>query len=995
MNLVPGGLFLRYTLLAPLEVTSGEADLWFVRHDQTEYVLKLYRYGIEPKAVMTQKLQALAAQHVVKLEEHGKFGNRAYEVLEKIEHGDLRKLAKPVAAEQLKEVLKELSEAVSHLHTEGILHRDLKPANVLMRSREPLDLVLTDFGISSLNEGTMHLTNANRTASYSAPEALTGVVSAASDWWSVGVMVLELLKGVHPFAGKSEQVINFQLVSKGVQIPADTAAEWAELLKGLLTRDHEHRWQGEQVAKWLTGARNQPTHYEGDRQQTHTHKPYQFGEKQIYTAKELAIALSGDWGNGAKNFGRGFVAEWVKSDLRNFDLASRLLDVYEDKELSADEKLSAALVEMDRSLPAMWRGNVVNREWAAREPESFQALLGSRVRPKLEKQPGWPVELIKKLIELKAAKLPPEQLAALERVVITGNPQLKIGDWEVTPETLSEHPERAVTVLEGQLPALYQQLTEQAWLLEAAERWLKYWPRVEALGCGTRAEKALPWILGSADALQARVGSIASQYVESSNEALDRLWNTTSWGTAECVAACAADQKELLTPEAQAATQRGGVGERGSVPMGPADAPEDATKREDVPTGAGHLNLVPGGLFLRYTLLAPLEVTSGEADLWFIRHDQTEYVLKLYRYGIEPKAELTARLQALAAKHVVKVEEHGKFGNRAYEVLEKIEHGDLRKLAKPVAAEQLKEVLKELSEAVSHLHTEGILHRDLKPANVLMRSREPLDLVLTDFGISSLNEGTMHLTNANRTASYSAPEALTGVVSAASDWWSVGVMVLELLKGVHPFAGKSEQVINFQLVSKGIVIPADTAADWAELLKGLLTRDHEQRWQGEQVAQWLAGARNPPAHSAEAERFKAESHPATRKWYRQASGGDADAQFNLGWCYENGNGVPEDKVEGVKWYRLAAEQGYADAQTNLGFCYSSGNGVPEDKVEAVKWYRLAAEQGLAPAQFTLGWCYYNGNGVPKDKVEAVKWYRLAAEQGYADALQALSDLGED
>jgi TPR repeat protein len=61
----------------------------------------------------------------------------------------------------------------------------------------------------------------------------------------------------------------------------------------------------------------------------------------------------------------------------------------------------------------------------------------------------------------------------------------------------------------------------------------------------------------------------------------------------------------------------------------------------------------------------------------------------------------------------------------------------------------------------------------------------------------------------------------------------------------------------------------------------------------------------------------------------------------------------------------------------------------------VKWYRLAAEQGHAQAQLNLGFCYENGNGVPEDKVEAVKWYRLAAEQGSANALQALSDLGED
>ena len=81
-------------------------------------------------------------------------------------------------------------------------------------------------------------------------------------------------------------------------------------------------------------------------------------------------------------------------------------------------------------------------------------------------------------------------------------------------------------------------------------------------------------------------------------------------------------------------TLREGAGRAGAT---------DVTLREGSSTGAGQMNLVPGALFLRYTLLAPLEVTSGEADLWFVRHNQTEYVLKLYRYGIEPKAALPAR----------------------------------------------------------------------------------------------------------------------------------------------------------------------------------------------------------------------------------------------------------------------------------------------------------------------------------------------------------------
>ncbi len=116
-----------------------------------------------------------------------------------------------------------------------------------------------------------------------------------------------------------------------------------------------------------------------------------------------------------------------------------------------------------------------------------------------------------------------------------------------------------------------------------------------------------------------------------------------------------------------------------------------------------------------------------------------------------------------------------------------------------------------------------------------------------------------------------------------------------------------------------------------------------------------------------------------------ADQGDAGAQYNLGNMYANGEGVPQDDAEAVRWFRLAAEQGHASAQFNLGFMYANGRGVPEDAAEAVRWYRLAAEQGHASAQFNLGLMYANGRGVPEDDAEAVRLYRLAAEQGLARA----------
>ena len=53
-----------------------------------------------------------------------------------------------------------------------------------------------------------------------------------------------------------------------------------------------------------------------------------------------------------------------------------------------------------------------------------------------------------------------------------------------------------------------------------------------------------------------------------------------------------------------------------------------------------------------------------------------------------------------------------------------------------------------------------------------------------------------------------------------------------------------------------------------------------------------------------------------------------------------------------------AEQGNADAQYNLGVMYDNGQGVRQDYAEAARWYRKAAEQGNAKAQYNLGSMYY-------------------------------------
>lgn len=117
-------------------------------------------------------------------------------------------------------------------------------------------------------------------------------------------------------------------------------------------------------------------------------------------------------------------------------------------------------------------------------------------------------------------------------------------------------------------------------------------------------------------------------------------------------------------------------------------------------------------------------------------------------------------------------------------------------------------------------------------------------------------------------------------------------------------------------------------------------------------------------------------------WQRMAENGSANAQFNLGAMYDNGDGVPEENdAEAAKWYRLAADQGHVDAQFNLGVMYANGEGVSRDFAEAASWYRKAADQGDYRAQYNLGVLYDNGEGVEQSNIESYVWWYIAAESG--------------
>ncbi len=80
--------------------------------------------------------------------------------------------------------------------------------------------------------------------------------------------------------------------------------------------------------------------------------------------------------------------------------------------------------------------------------------------------------------------------------------------------------------------------------------------------------------------------------------------------------------------------------------------------------------------------------------------------------------------------------------------------------------------------------------------------------------------------------------------------------------------------------------------------------------------------------------------------------------------------------------KALAEKGVAAAQHNLGVMYADGEGVPQNFKEAVKWYRKAAEQGYEQAQYNLGIMHNKGDGVLPDYVTAYAWANIAEANGF-------------
>ena len=227
---------------------------------------------------------ALSHPNLVALYELFHDGDRWFFTLEKIEGVDFLAYVCPPGApaadmDRLRDGLRQLAEGLLAVHGAGLLHRDLKPSNVMVRPDGRV--VILDFGlVAEIEDAIRRAESAGGpldggpgpsegrvvgTVDYMAPEQAAGLpLTAACDWYSVGVMLYEALTGLRPFSGRPSWVLREKREidpnppsALDPSVPADLDA----LCKALLDRRPGARPDGREVLALLGHA---PAEREGD-----------------------------------------------------------------------------------------------------------------------------------------------------------------------------------------------------------------------------------------------------------------------------------------------------------------------------------------------------------------------------------------------------------------------------------------------------------------------------------------------------------------------------------------------------------------------------------------------------------------------------------------------------------------------------------------------------------------------------------------------------------
>ncbi len=249
----------RYKIISRLG-SGGMADVFLAEDQQLgrKVALKLLhrRFAQDPGFVERFRREAQAAaglQHpnIVSVYDRGAFEDTSYIAMEYLPGRTLKQLIRdeaPLAPVRAIDITIQILHAARFAHRHGVIHRDLKPHNVIIDDADHAKV--TDFGIARAGASDMTETGSIMgTAQYLSPEQAQGhAVSAASDLYSIGVVLYELLTGRVPFDAEAAVTIALKHVSEtpaaptrinaGIPLELEQIVMWA-LNKNPADRPHD------------------------------------------------------------------------------------------------------------------------------------------------------------------------------------------------------------------------------------------------------------------------------------------------------------------------------------------------------------------------------------------------------------------------------------------------------------------------------------------------------------------------------------------------------------------------------------------------------------------------------------------------------------------------------------------------------------------------------------------------------------------------------------
>jgi beta-lactam-binding protein with PASTA domain/predicted Ser/Thr protein kinase len=214
----------------------------------------------------------------------------------------------------------------------------------------------------------------------------------------------------------------------------------------------------------------------------------------------------------------------------------------------------------------------------------------------------------------------------------------------------------------------------------------------------------------------------------------------------------------------------------------------------------------------RYSVISRLG-SGGMADV-YLAQDQLlgrEVAVKLLHHHFAEDHEFVERFRreassaaALSHPNIVGIFDRGEWDGTYYIAMEYVAGRSLKTIVREGGALEPAvaiDIVIQILRAARSAHRRGVIHRDLKPHNVIVDDEGRVRV--TDFGIARAGASDMTLTGSIMgTAQYLSPEQAQGfAVTAASDLYSVGVILYELLTGVVPFEGESAVAIAFKQVA--------------------------------------------------------------------------------------------------------------------------------------------------------------------------------------------------